>query len=158
MRNHAEVLRSAWMLVAMLTSARTCDPSIRAVVSTAPGSQLAHMPYLKIGLRDLVRIKHQMHDPSLRNPKPSRPPPVIECQLILVNTASPDEKGCLVLADGYLVAVLVRVADTGDEQNREKLSGWQMEAGFGCCAVPVLPLFDRLADAIAWMRIQLNAR
>lgn len=116
------------------------------------------MPYLKIALRDLVRIKRQMHGPSLRNPKPGRPPLAIECRPILVNTASPDENGCLVLADGCLVAVLVRVADAGDEQDREKLSGWQMEAGFGCCAVPVLPLFDRLADAVAWMRMQLSAR
>ena len=126
-------------------------------MSRAPESQSAHMAYVKISLRDLVRIKHQMHAPSWRNPKPSRSSPVIECRPVLVNTASPDEKGCLVLADGHLVAVLVRVADTGDEQNRKKLSGWQMEAGFGCCAVPVPPLFDTLADAVAWMRMQLSA-
>ena len=82
---------------------------------------------------------------------------MIECRPILVNTASPDEKGCLALADGRLVAVLVRVADTGDEPGGEKLSGWQMEAGFGCCAVSVPPLFDTLADAAAWMRMQLSA-
>ena len=116
------------------------------------------MAYLKIALRDLVRIKHQMRGPSLRDPGPSRSTPVIECRPILVNTASPDEKGCLVLADGCLVAVLVRVADTGDEQNRKALSGWQMEAGFGRCAVPVSPLFDTLADAAGWMRMQLNAQ
>ena len=127
-------------------------------MSTASGTQLAHMPYLKIALRDLVRIKRQMHGPSSRNPGPSRPPPVIECRPILVNTASPDEKGCLVLADGCLVAVLVRVADAGDEQGREKLSGWHMEAGFGRCAVPVPPLFGTLADAVAWMRMQLSAQ
>ncbi len=82
---------------------------------------------------------------------------MIECRPILVNTASPDEKGCLVLADGCLVAVLVRVVDTGDEQGRGELSGWQMEAGFGRCAVAVPPLFDTLADAAAWMRTQLSA-
>ena len=116
------------------------------------------MAYLKIALRDLVRIKRQVHGLGLHNPRPSRPLPVFECRPILVNTASPDEKGCLVLADGCLVAVLVRVADTGDEQNRKKLSGWHMEAGFGRCAVPVPPLFGTLADAVAWMRMQLNAR
>ena len=116
------------------------------------------MPHLKIALRDLVRIKHQMRGPGLRNPGPGRSSPVIKCRPILVNTASPDEKGCLVLADGCLVAVLVRVADTNDEQDGNKLSGWQMEAGFGRCAVPVQPLFSTLADAIAWMRMQLSAQ
>ena len=115
------------------------------------------MPYLKIALRDLVRIKHQMRGPGLCNPGPSRSSPVMECRPILVNTASPDEKGCLVLADGCLVAVLVRVAGTGGEQNRKEPSGWQMEAGFGRCAVPVQPLFDTLADAVAWTRMQLTA-
>ncbi len=112
---------------------------------------------MKIALRDLVRVKRQMHALSLRNSKPSRSTPVIECRPILVNTASPDEKGCLVLADGRLVAVLVRVADTGDERDGERLSGWQMEAGFGRCAMSVPPLFDTLADAAAWMRMHLSA-
>ena len=115
------------------------------------------MPYLKIALRDLVRIKHQMLGPSSRKLKPIRSAPMIECRPILVNTASPDEKGCLVLADGCLVAVLVRVADTGDEQGRGELFGWQMEAGFGRCAVSVRPLFDTFEDAAAWMRTQLGA-
>ena len=81
----------------------------------------------------------------------------MECRLILVNTASPDESGCLMLADGCLVAVLVRVVNTG-EQGGKKLSGWQMEAGFGRCAAPVPPLFDTLADAAAWMRLQLSTQ
>lgn len=99
-----------------------------------------------------------MHDLDLHNAKPSGPSPTFDCRPILVNTASADEEGCLVLADGRLVAVLVRVADLGAEQQGEKLSGWHMEAGFGCCAVAVAPLFDTLADAIAWMRTQLSAR
>jgi len=115
------------------------------------------MAYLKIALRDLVRIKRQVQGLGSRNPKPSRPLPTFECRPILVNTASPDEKGCLVLADNRLVAVLVRVADTGAEQDRKEPCGWQMEAGFGRCAVSVPPLFDTLADAVAWMRTQLSA-
>ena len=126
-------------------------------MSTASGSRLADMAHQKITLRDLVRIKRQACDPGLRHPQPSRPLPVLGCRPILVNTASPDEKGCLVLADRCLVAVLVRVVDTGEGQGREKLSGWQMEAGFGRCAVSVPPLFDTLADAAAWMRTQLIA-
>lgn len=84
--------------------------------------------------------------------------PTSECRPVLVNMASPDEKGCLVLADGRLVAVLVRVAGLGVEQGRNEPSGWHMEAGFGRCAVPVPLLFDTLADAVAWMRTQLSAR
>ena len=126
-------------------------------MSAALESQLADMARQKIALRDLVCIKRQACGSGLRHPQPSRPSPIFECRPILVNTASPDEKGCLVLADGRLVAVLVRVADTGDGQGREKLSGWQMEAGFGRCAVSVPPLFDTLADAAAWMRTQLSA-
>lgn len=120
--------------------------------------QLARMAVLKIELRDLVRIKRQLHNLGLCDTGPSRPLPALECRPILVNTASPDEKGCLLLADGRLVAVLVRVAGIHVEPGGAKLSGWQMEAGFGCCAVPVPPLFDTLADAAAWVRTQLSTR
>ena len=116
------------------------------------------MSYLKIKLRDLVRIRCQMRRLGLRDLKSSQPSPVFECRPILVNTASTDEKGCLVLADGRLIAVLVRVSGNSLEQDREKLSGWHMDAGFGCCAVPVPPLFGMLADAVAWMRAQLRAQ
>ncbi len=116
------------------------------------------MAYLKIELRDLVRIRRRMHGSGLHEAKPGPPMPVFECRPILVNTASPDEKGCLVLADGCLVAVLVRVGGMGVEQGRNELFGWHMEAGFGPCAVPVPLLFDTLADAVGWMRMQLNAR
>ena len=66
------------------------------------------------------------------------------------------QKGYLVLADGRLVAVLVRLASAGSEQDKEKLSGWHMEAGFGPCAVTVSPLFNTLGDAVAWVRKQLG--
>jgi len=113
------------------------------------------MAYLKIELRDLVRIKRQVRSLGLHDPRPRETLPAFVCRPILVDTDSPDEKGCLVLADGRLVAVLVRVASTGIEQNRKELSGWQMEPGFGRCAVAVLPLFDTLGDAVAWVREQL---
>ena len=114
------------------------------------------MAYLKIALRDLVRIKRQMSDLGLRDQKSDRLLPMFECRPILVNTASPDEKGYLVLANGRLVAVLVRLASTGREQDKEKLSGWHMEVGFGPCAVTVSPLFNTLGNAVAWMRKQLD--
>ena len=114
------------------------------------------MAYLKIALRDLVRIKRQVRGLGLHDPRPRETLPTFVCRPILVETDSPDEKGCLVLANGRLVAVLVRVASTGIEHDRKKLSGWQMEAGFGRCAVAVLPLFDTLGDAVAWVREQLT--
>lgn len=112
------------------------------------------MAYLKIELRDLVRIKRQVRGLGLHDPRPRETLPTFVCRPILVETDSPDEKGCLVLANGRLVAVLVRVASTGIEQDKT-LSGWQMEAGFGRCAVAVLPLFDTLGNAVAWVREQL---
>jgi len=52
--------------------------------------------------------------------------------------------------------VLVRLASTGREQDKKKLSGWHMEAGFGPCAVTISPLFNTLGNAVAWMRKQLD--
>ncbi len=113
---------------------------------------------MKIELRDLVRIKRQMRRFGLCDAEPSPSLPALEYQPILVNTASPDEKGCLILADGHLIAVLVHVAGIHAGQSEAALSGWQMEAGFGRCATPVPPLFDTLADAGAWLRTQSGAR
>lgn len=124
----------------------------------ALNDQLAHMASLKIELRDLVRTKRQMRKLGLCDAGPGQPLPALEFRPTLVNTSSPDEEGCLVLADGLLVAVLVHVACIHVEQSKAAPSGWQMEAGFGCCAVPVPPLFDTLADAGAWLRTQLGAR
>ncbi len=112
----------------------------------------------KVELRDLVRAKRRMRGLGLHDASSSRPSPTFKCRPVLVNTMSSDEKGCLVLADGYLVAVLVRVAAVVVGQDGKELSGWHMEAGFGRCAVPVPLVFDTLADAVAWMRTQLSAR
>jgi hypothetical protein len=112
----------------------------------------------KVKLRELARVAHRMRNLRLHDAEPGQSPPPFECRPILVNTSSPDEKGCLVLAEGRLVAVLVRVADSGAGQDRTELPCWHMEAGFGRCAVAVPPLFDTLAEAVAWMRVQLSAR
>jgi len=128
------------------------------IVPTAPVTQLAGYGIPEIDLRDLVRIKRQMRALDLLDSRPHQPLPVLVCRPVLVDTASPDEKGCLVLANGRLVSVLVRVANIGVEQDREQMSGWQMEAGFGRCAVAVLPLFDTLGDALGWVRERLDAQ
>lgn len=67
--------------------------------------------------------------------------------------------GCLVLSGGQIVAVLVRV-ECGDalqdDAGAVAPDGWFLEAGFGCCAVPVLPLFGSLAKALGWVRLRLE--
>jgi hypothetical protein len=55
--------------------------------------------------------------------------PQISFQSIEVLTASEDREGCLVLVDGRLVAVLVRLGDTGHDPLL--LGAWYLEAGFG---------------------------
>ena len=116
------------------------------------------MEYLKIEPRDLVHITRQIRGLDSPDPKPRQSLPVLMCRPILVDTASSDEKGYLILADGRLVSVVVHVASTGVEHNRKELSGWQMEAGFGRCAVAVLPLFDTLGDALSWVRERFDAQ
>lgn len=71
-----------------------------------------------------------------------------------VNTGSRDEKGRLVLVDGRLVGVLVRLAD---RTHAEQTGAWFLEAGFGPCACAQFPVFDSLEVARDWVRRQLAA-
>jgi len=71
-----------------------------------------------------------------------------------VNTGSHDDDGRLVLADGRLVAVLVRLAD---QAHAEQSGAWFLEAGFGPCACAQFPVFDTLEIARNWVRRQLGA-
>lgn len=67
-------------------------------------------------------------------------------------TGSPDQTGHLVLADGKLAAILVRLDDPahGDDLGR-----WFLEAGFGRLSKPFKPTFKDLAEAEAWVREHL---
>jgi len=71
-----------------------------------------------------------------------------------VNTGSRDDDGRLVLVDGRLVAVLVRLADRA---HAEHTGAWFLEAGFGPCACAQWPVFDSLEVARDWVRRQLGA-
>ena len=71
-----------------------------------------------------------------------------------VNTGSCDEDGRLVLVNGHLVAVLVRLAD---QVHAEQSGAWFLEAGFGPCASAQLPVFDSLDVAQDWVRRKLGA-
>ena len=76
-------------------------------------------------------------------------------QPMRVATGGADEDGRLVLANGRLVAVLVRLAD---EVHAGRVGSWFLEAGFGPCAAEVpSPTFESLDAAQAWVERQLAA-
>lgn len=70
-----------------------------------------------------------------------------------VHTGSGDQDGQLVLADGRLVAVLVRLDDTS---HAGLVGAWFLEAGFGPCAHVVAPIFRDLDMARNWIRQQFD--
>jgi len=59
-----------------------------------------------------------------------------------------------VLAEGRLVAVLVRLAD---QAHQGLVGAWFLEAGFGPCAATTPPMFQNLDAAKDWVRTQLEA-
>ena len=78
---------------------------------------------------------------------------LVVLQPIAVDTGSPDRTGMLVLANGLLVAVLVRL----DTPEHERRGGWFMETGLGRFAGVRAPVFDNLEDATRWVRQRLKA-
>jgi len=73
--------------------------------------------------------------------------PTIEFQAIRIDTASDDEEGQLILVDGRLVGVLVRL----DAAEQAPLQGcWSLEAGFGPMALLTPEPFRDLDHARAW--------
>ena len=58
------------------------------------------------------------------------------------------------LAEGRLVAVLVRLAD---QAHQGLVGAWFLEAGFGPCAATTPPMFQSLDAAQNWVKIQLGA-
>ena len=80
--------------------------------------------------------------------------PTFVLQPTRVATGSADEEGQLVLADGRLVAVLVRLADA---THAGLVGSWFLEAGFGPCAASKAPTFASLEAAAGWVERQLAA-
>ena len=75
----------------------------------------------------------------------------LRLQPVQVATGSYDTEGQLVFADGFLVAVLVRLSDDHDD-----LAGmWFLEAGFGRVVTASLPLFADIDKAQSWIERQL---
>ena len=77
---------------------------------------------------------------------------LVVLQPILVDTASPDQVGMLVIANGLLVAVLVRL----DAPEHERCGVWFMEVGLGRLAKVRAPIFDTPEDATRWVRQRLR--
>lgn len=79
---------------------------------------------------------------------------MVVLQPVQVNTASQDREGRLVLADGCLVAVLVRL----DGEEHGALRGqWLLEAGFGPCGEGPPSPFLSLEDAGQWICLQIGS-
>jgi hypothetical protein len=77
----------------------------------------------------------------------------ITLQPIPVDTNSADQEGLLVLSDGHLVGVLVRLEDPVHE---ETLTGcWYLECAIGKLRGACDPVFENLQSALAWIETRL---
>lgn len=77
---------------------------------------------------------------------------MMEFKPVKVATGSADEEGRLVLSEGKLIAVLVRL----DDPNHGPAVGqWSLEAGFNGVDSTKPPLFANLAAAERWLARQL---
>ena len=75
----------------------------------------------------------------------------LHLQPVQVGTGSHDTESQLVFADGFLVAVLVHLADEhGADEGK-----WFLEAGFGRVDHPDPPKFADLDGAQAWIEHRL---
>jgi hypothetical protein len=78
-------------------------------------------------------------------------PPSLHLQPVRVATGCADAEGVLVLRNGELAAVLVRLAD---EAHGDDVGRWFIEAAFGPQRPSTAPLFDAPEQAAAWITQQ----
>jgi hypothetical protein len=78
----------------------------------------------------------------------------LHLQPVQIATGSSDAESRLVFANGFLVAVLVRLS----EDHGEDAGKWFLEAGFGRVDDQSQPKFIDLDDAQAWIQQRLNGR
>ncbi|MDB5475511.1 MAG: hypothetical protein JWP49_1022 [Phenylobacterium sp.] len=74
-------------------------------------------------------------------------------QPVMVDTGEEGE-GCLVFAEGWLVAVLVRLSDSHEDES----GYWFLEKGFGRLDRPDPPSFSDLPTAEQWIKEHLEIR
>ncbi|WP_092047353.1 hypothetical protein [Methylobacterium pseudosasicola] len=77
---------------------------------------------------------------------------LVVLQPIAVDTGSPDRDGMLAIANGLLVAVLVRLADP----EHDNVGSWFFEVGFGRLHGKKAPTFLSLEEATRWLRRHLK--
>jgi hypothetical protein len=85
--------------------------------------------------------------------------PDITLHPLPVRTDGGSHEGRLVLADGSLVAVFVKVSAEETAGDGAHAGGWFLEAGFGPCGSLMTvsqPVFATLEDAVAWVRGRLK--
>ena len=75
----------------------------------------------------------------------------LQLQPVQVATGSKDTESQLVFADGFLVAVLVRLS----EEHADEAGRWYLEAGFGPVDDPHPPTFASVHEAQAWITHRL---
>ena len=78
---------------------------------------------------------------------------LVVMQPVAVDTASPDRDGMLVMANGMLIAVLVRL----ETPEHDQPDGWFLEATFGNLDRRSAPVFDSLEDATRWFRRRVKS-
>jgi hypothetical protein len=77
----------------------------------------------------------------------------LRLQPVQVATKSDDTESQLVFAEGFLVAVLVRLS----ELHEHDAGKWFLEAGFGRIDPICPPVFANLDEAQAWILEQLSS-
>ncbi|WP_264048414.1 hypothetical protein [Methylobacterium flocculans] len=75
----------------------------------------------------------------------------LRLQPVQVATGSSDTESHLVFANGFLVAVLVRLSD----EHEADAGRWYLEAGFGRVDDPHPPVFADVDEAQAWIANRL---
>jgi hypothetical protein len=76
---------------------------------------------------------------------------ILSLQPVQVATNSDDAESQLVFADGFLVAILIRLSG----QHEADAGKWFLEAGFGPVHGGLPPLFANLGEARCWITRQL---
>lgn len=79
---------------------------------------------------------------------------LIILQPVTLDTGSSDQEGRLVLANGRVVAILVRL----DAPEHEGIEGWFLEVGLGRLRGLRPAPFDSLEAATRWVRQHLKPR
>ena len=77
---------------------------------------------------------------------------LVVLQPIQIDTNSPDREGRLVIANGLLVAILVRL----DDPEHIRVGGWFLEVGLGRLQSARPRPFADLEEATRWLRNRLR--